>query len=91
MTDILPQEKHIFLYLKYSKVSNIRCTKCKNLNVSHLSLQLSLRNILKPSVKWKMKMLLEQRPQAMLQLHLSDQQFNCPLKCALYQRLDGSQ
>ena len=25
----------------------------------------------------------------MLQLHLSDQQFNCPLKCALYSRLDG--
>ena len=28
--------------------------------------------------------------QAMLQLHLSHQQFNCLLKCALYKRLDGS-
>ena len=27
----------------------------------------------------------------MLQLHLSDQQFNCLLKCVLYYRLDGSQ
>ena len=26
----------------------------------------------------------------MLQLHLSDQQFNCLLKCVLYYRLDGS-
>ena len=40
----------------YRKFSNIRCTKSQNLNVSHLGLQLSLRNILKPSVKWRMKM-----------------------------------
>ena len=40
----------------YRKVSNIRCTESQNLNVSHLGLQLSLRNILKPSIKWRMKM-----------------------------------
>ena len=40
----------------YRKISNIRCTKIQNLNVSGIGLQLSLRNILKPSVKWKMKM-----------------------------------
>ena len=37
-------------------------------------LQLSLCNIFKPSVKWRMKMQLEKSRQAMLQLHLSDQQ-----------------
>ena len=67
----------------YHKVSNIRLTVCQNLNVSRLGLQLSLRNMLKPSVKWRMKMQLEQRR------HLSDQQFYCLLKCALYERLDG--
>ena len=40
----------------YRKVSNIRRTKCQNLNASRLGLQLSLRNILKSSVKWRMKM-----------------------------------
>ena len=33
---------------------------------------------------------MEQRRQAMLQLHLSDQQFYCVLRCDLYQRFDGS-
>ena len=42
--------------LLYRKVSNIRCTKCQNLHVSCLGLQLSLHNILKRSVKWRMKM-----------------------------------
>ena len=68
----------------YRQVSNIRRTESQNLNVSRLGLQLSLRNILKPDVKPRMKMQLEQRRQAMLQLHLSDQQFNCLLKCFLY-------
>ena len=36
------------------------------------------------------KMYLENRQQPMLQLHLSEQQFYCPLRCALYQRLDGT-
>ena len=73
----------------YHKVSNIRHTESQNWNVSRLSLQLSLRNILKPSVKLRMKMWLDQRRQVMLQLHLSDQQFNCLLKCPLYYRLDS--
>ena len=34
---------------------------------------------------------LEQRRQAMLQPHVSDQQFNCPQRCALYYRFDGQQ
>ena len=38
------------------KVSNIRCTKSQNSSVSHLGLQLSLSNRLKPSVQWRMKM-----------------------------------
>ena len=65
----------------YRKISNIRNTKSQNFNVSRLSLQLSLHNILKPSVKWRMKMQLEQCRHAMLQLHLNDQQFDCLLKC----------
>ena len=75
--------------IRYRKVSNIRRTKCQILNVSRLGFQLSLRNILKPSVKWRMKMQLEQCRQVMLQLHLSDRQFNCLLKCVLYYRLEG--
>ena len=68
----------------YRKISNIRGTKSQNLNVSCLNLQLSLPNTLKPSFKWRMEMYLEQRRQAMLQLHLSDPQFNCLLNCDLY-------
>ena len=37
----------------YRKISNIRRTKSQTLNASRLGLQLSLRNILKPSVKWE--------------------------------------
>ena len=40
----------------YRKFSNIRRTKSQNLIVSRLRLQSSLRNMLKPSVKWRMKM-----------------------------------
>ena len=40
-----------------------------------LVLQLPLRNLLKPGVKSRMKVWLEQRRQAMLQLHLSDNNF----------------
>ena len=68
----------------YRKLSNVRRIKSQTLNVSRFGLQFSLRNILKPSITWRMKMWLEQRRQAMLQLHLSDQQFNCLLKCDLY-------
>ena len=41
---------------RYRKISNIRRTKALNLNASRLGLQLSLRNILKSSVGWRMKM-----------------------------------
>ena len=67
----------------HRQVSNIRHSEFKILNVSRLGLQLSVRNILKPGVKPRMKMQLEQRRQAMLQLHLSDQQFNYLLKYVL--------
>ena len=78
------KEVHKNKVYTYRKVSNIRCTKSPNLNDSRLVLQLSLSNILKPGIKSRMKMQLEQRRQAMLQLHLSHQQFNCLLKCVLY-------
>ena len=38
---------------------------------------LPLPNPLKPDVKSRMKMYLEERRQAMLQLHMSDQQIYC--------------
>ena len=41
---------------KYRKISNIRCTKSQNCNVSHLVLQLSLPIPLKPGIKSKIKM-----------------------------------
>ena len=41
---------------KYRKISNIRRTKFQNVNVSHLVLQSSLPNPLKPGVKQIMKM-----------------------------------
>ena len=53
-------------------------------NVSRLVLQLSLPNPLKPGVTSRMKMLLEQRRQAMLQLYLSDHQLYFLLRCDLY-------
>ena len=40
----------------YHKISNIRRTKSQNFTVSRFGLQLSLRNIFKPSVKCRMKM-----------------------------------
>ena len=39
-----------------SSAANIRGTNSQHLHVSRLGLQLSLRNILKPSVKWRIKM-----------------------------------
>ena len=74
----------------YRKTSCISRTKSQNLNVSHLLLQWSLPNLLKPGVKLRMKMLLEQRRQAMLQLHLSYQQFYCLLRCDFYSRFYGN-
>ena len=40
--------------------------------------------MLKPDVESRMKMYLEQRRQAMLQLHWSDQQVYYPLICVFY-------
>ena len=40
----------------YRKISNIRCTKSRNLNDSHLVLKSFLLNPLKPGVKSRMKM-----------------------------------
>ena len=54
-------------FVKCSKTFNTSCTKSQNLNGPRL---FSLPNQLKPGVKLKMKMLLEQRRQAMLQLHV---------------------
>ena len=62
----------------YHQTFNIMHTKSQNLNVSRIVLQTSLPCPLKPGVKSRMKMQLEQRRQVMLQLHLSDQQFHCP-------------
>ena len=72
------------LILTYHQVSNIRCTKSQHLKDSRSVLRMSLPNPLKPDVKSRMKMYLEQRRQAMLQLHLSDRQFYCLLRYVLY-------
>ena len=77
-------------FICYRKTSSISRAKSQNLNVSCILLQLSLLNPLKPGVKLRMKMQLEQRWQAMLQLHLSYQQFYCLLRCDLYKRFYGS-
>ena len=68
----------------YRKISNINHIKSKSLNDIRLVFNLSFPNILKPGFKLRMKMQLEQRRQAMLQLHLSDQQFNCLIRCVSY-------
>ena len=69
---------------KNRKISNLRRTKSPNLNVSRPIVQLSLPNPMKPCVKSRMKMQLEQLRQAMLQLILSERQFYCLLRCVLY-------
>ena len=58
--------------------------KFQHLNATHLVLQLPLPNPLKPGDKSRIDVQLEQHRQAMLQLHLSDQQFYCPLRYPLY-------
>ena len=68
--------------INYRKSSSTSGTQSQNLNVSRLVLQLS--NPLKPGVKPKMKMQLEQHRQAMLQLLLSDQQVFCLLSYVFY-------
>ena len=78
----LPRYKDPFLL--YIVESLIYDTKSQNLNVFCLVWQLSLHNPLKPRVKSRMKMQLQQRRQAMLQLHLSDQQIYCLLRWVLH-------
>ena len=68
----------------YRQTSNISRTKSQKLNVARLVLQLSLPNSLQLDVKSRTKMYLEKHWQAMLQLHLSDQQFYCVLIWVLY-------
>ena len=88
--NILPDVVCVLEPSTYSKISNIRRTKPQNVKAARLSLQLLLRNILKPCVKSRMKMSLKQRRQAMLQLHLSDWQFCCLLRCGLYYMFYGN-
>ena len=83
LLDLKQLYKYVYSCI-YRKVSNIRRTKSHYLNDSRLVLQLSLPNRLKPGVKSRKKMQLEQRRQAMLQLHLSDRQFYCLQRCVLY-------
>ena len=73
-----------YILMNYHKTSSINRTKSQSLNVSCILVQLSSRNPLKPDVKLRMKMQFEQCRQAMLQLHLSYQQFYCLLRCDLY-------
>ena len=60
---------------EYRETYNISHTISQNLNDSRLGLQLSLYNPLRPGVMSRM---------AMLQLHLSDQQFYFQLRWGLY-------
>ena len=67
----------------YCKTSSISPTKSQNLNVSCLLLQWSLPNLWSQVLSW------EWRCSWMLQLHLNYHQFNCLLRCDLYQRFYG--
>ena len=67
----------------YHQTFSIRPTKSQCLTVSHLVLQLSLPNPLKTGVKWRLKMQLKQRQEAMLQLYRSDQQAYRQLRCLI--------
>ena len=67
---------------------NIRLNKSQNLNDHRLVLQLPLPNPLKPGSEWRCGWSSADR--AMLQLHLSDQQFYCLLRCGLYQKFNDT-
>ena len=69
---------------KYRQTSCISCTESQHLNVSRLALQLSLPNPWKPGVKSRMRMWLELRRQAMLQINVIGQQFWSLIRCDLY-------
>ena len=68
----------------YHRISNIRRTEFEKLSVPRFVMQLYLPNSLILCAGSRVKMLLEQRRQAMLQLHLSDQEFYCLYRCVLY-------
>ena len=53
--EALLEKKELQMNTKYRKISNIKCENSQNLNDSHLVLQLSLPNPLKPGVKSRMK------------------------------------
>ena len=73
----------------YCQTYNIRCSKSPNLNVFHLTLQLSLPKLLKLGVKLKWWCGWSSTNRRwILQLHLHDEQFYC-LRCVLYSRFDG--
>ena len=48
------------------------------------------QSLLKPGVRSSMKMQLEHRRQVILQLHVSNQQFYCILRCDFYRRFYGN-
>ena len=64
------------LQYKPHQIPEVRC--------SRLALQLYLRNPLKSAVQSR------NRRQATLQVHLSDQQFYCLLRCGIYYLLSGT-
>ena len=78
---------HLFSII-YQQTSNISWSKSQNLFlVSSFSCLCPVHRT--QVIKSRLKVQLEQRRQAMLQLHLSDQQFYCLLRCALYYRCAG--
>ena len=79
-----PRSCGTLLHFAYRQVSNLTRTKSQHKKDFRTVLRLSLPNPLKPDAKSRMKMQLEQRRQAMLQLHLNDWQFYCLLRCTLY-------
>ena len=66
-----------------AETSCYRQTESQNVFFYRLVSLLSSPNPLKPSVKSRMKMQLEQRRQAVLQLHLSDQQLPTQVRLIL--------
>ena len=90
LLELIKVEWLIYPPVNCRKISNLRRTQSQKLDESYLGLHLSLSNPLRTGVKLRMKMKLEQRWQAMLQLHLRDQQLYCLLKCDLYSRFDGT-
>ena len=81
-------ELHKNTYIVYRQNSDISRIKSTNLMFVVSSCGCLCPINMKPRVKSRMKMQLEQRRQAMLQLHLINRQFHCLLRCNLYSRFD---